>query len=353
MLQKTNKMVKRKNKKKIKNALIFFGILVLTLIFFITAVQQTQYPAEKTAIETEEGDVVVFTSQPLRFIDRILEVFNLKQQAAFAKTTVNIGETVSMYDTIYPEFNSETVTSVKFVIDKDGKGYATYLTGWKPNFPLPQKISVNFKPTQTGQYIAHTAITACTQPILQIGCKSYMHVSSYFTTEPINVLTVKSASPAVCTKTAYWSSWNTINNINNGRIKERVFNIVNTNCEYETPRTGNTLQQKIVCNKGYIVSGYTSSIATYTGSEYCEQEYIEPPEEPIVEPPEEPIVEPPEEPIVEPPEEPIVEPGVAPPAISNTEKYIKIVIIVGIVIISIMVLLIIIKVLRRGRKKRR
>jgi len=168
------------------------------------------------------------------------------------KTTIN-----SYVDKVITDCKLFTPVSWKINIKKNGNIVSTVDITNKISCGFGGTIQTSFTPTEAGEYTAEDVYSYLTG--ITIGSPSVKTFSA------TNVLVVVSKQSQVCSKSPYFGTWQTIKSIDGGSIQDRIFYDVSTSCNF----IEHNREDRIVCNEGYIVSGTSSSIATYT-SQSCE-----------------------------------------------------------------------------------
>lgn len=250
-------MVKQKNKRIVLIGLILF----ITIISFIAIVKLTEKQKDIHYQVTESG-IIKFTSQPVRFVDKLLLFFTSPiKQAAFQKTTIYVGDTVTMYDTIQPSYDGFKTKKVIFRIYKNNNNVGMYSINYNPASVLPVFVTATFN---SNNFEPSTNIEARTEVYILIG--TLEKKKEIAGTNKLTILARQSSpSPSICSKSAYWSGWSQKNTVTNGKIQERIYYIVDSNCNYQQQNT----EERLLCDSGYIIEGSSSTAATYTGNEIC------------------------------------------------------------------------------------
>lgn len=113
-------------------------------------------------------------------------------------------------------------------------------------------ITAKFTPSQPGTYKASLVIFANNDK-----SKIVTETSSYSQ----EAIVISASTTPTCTLTPYYGSWTTKNTIDNGVIQERSFYKIDI---VACSKSVGSVEDRIVCNSGYLVSGTSSTIADYT-----------------------------------------------------------------------------------------
>lgn len=160
---------------------------------------------------------------------------------------------------------STGVYSVKSVLT-----YYKYVAGWFcVNSEKASKAGNEYYCPNYGTKVVD-GVTICSNNKCAVSSKmetATINIESKLTVDPVS-------SP--CSKRPYFGEWAKVNDISGGRIDDRNFYIVDSACNYKVSST----ESRIVCLNGYFVmvgdSLTSNTVATFTGSQRCEQNIYNP-----------------------------------------------------------------------------
>ena len=183
----------------------------------------------------------------------------LTKQTIFSKTNVVLGETIYLKSSV--TYSDAILSAYTFEarawIMKNGDAVKDYDL---PNYG--KAYSISWKPDKIGTYSVEDDV---------LMCKKSTPSDCTFTTYKGNSVTVTNPV-AQCTKTPYYSDWRTVKYVTGGKIQDRDYFMVVSDCQYKQSGT----DSRIVCDDGYKVFGTSSSISSYNGIQFCEAIYVAP-----------------------------------------------------------------------------
>lgn len=236
-------------KKKQRNILIGVGVVATLLIIglLFIAVGQT-------------GKTTYFYDGELGLI-KISEGINPVKQTIFTKTTAVLGDTLTLQATTLWSQGIKDSINVKSAVVQIRKGN-DYIKVFDKTSSYGSSYTISFKPTEIGTYTVEDSVSMCSKTNVNDCTNSVIAGNSVTVTTP----------ETACTKKPYFGSWTTKNSISGGNIQEREFYSVTSSCTFKL----SSVEDRIVCNSGYVVSGTSSAIADYTGFQNCEATIIPP-----------------------------------------------------------------------------